>query len=127
MTEDLGARGARLMRSLVAKQPTLAEESNPMHEVALSAARAADRLERLEKQAEAVDAFVETKGGLATHPLLVEVRQQATLLARLIAALRLPDEKTGKRPQGRPLRGVHAPSVAPVSALERARRRAEGA
>jgi hypothetical protein len=129
MTEKLGARGARLLASLTAKDATLAEEGNPMREVALSAARAADRLERLERAAEQVEPYITTKTGLATHPVLVEVRQQATVMARLIAALRLPDPRTGKRPQGRPLRGVHAPGAetGSVSSLERARRRAEGA
>lgn len=42
-------------------------------------------------------------------------------LARLIAALRLPDE-AGKRPQRRGIRGVQQPSkVGSVSSLERAR------
>ena len=54
-----------------------------------------------------------------THPVYVEVRQQSATLARLIAALRLPDEATGKRPQKRQLRGVQKPSK--VSSLERAR------
>ncbi len=70
-----------------------------------------------------------------THPVLVEVRQKATLLSRLIAALRLPDERTGKRPQARPVRGVHALAspgasvkdrMRSLSSLERARARAEG-
>lgn len=50
-------------------------------------------------------------------------REQAASasLARLIAALRLPDE-SGKRPQRRGIRGVQQPSkVGSVSSLERAR------
>lgn len=122
----LGTRGARLLASLEAKDPTLVDNNNPLREVALSACLAADRCERLEEVARVVEPFVvNEKGGLVTHPVFVEVRQQATLMARLVAGLRLPDSKTGKRPQGRPLRGVHGPAA--VSSLDRARQRAEGA
>ncbi len=47
-------------------------------------------------------------------------RDSAMAMARLIAALRLPDEKTGKRPQARTLRGAHQPKTG-VSSLDRAR------
>lgn len=124
MTE-MGARGERLMASLVAQDPTLANVANPRREVAITACLTADRVDRLEQLAAEVDPWVTTdKGALVTHPALVEVRQQANLLARLVASLRLPDPNTGKRPQSRPLRGVHAPAA--VSSLERARQRAEG-
>lgn len=122
----LDDRGRRLLAALEAQDPTLREEMNPAREVALSACLTADRVERLEKLAVDVEPYIVTdKGAYVTHPVLVEVRQQANLLARLVASLRLPDPKTGKRPQTRPLRGVHAP--AKVTALERARLRAEGA
>lgn len=122
---DLGERGARLWASLIARDPELDEPKNPMREVALSACLTADRVARLEEMAETVAPYVETeRGALITHPVLVEVRQQATLLSRLIIALRLPDPTSKKRPQHRPLRGVQAP--APLSSLERARLRAEG-
>ena len=47
----------------------------------------------------------------------------ANLMKQLLAALRLPDEATGKRPQYRGARGAQAPSVpgGKVSSLERAR------
>ena len=122
---DLGARGKRLLAALEARDDTLIDEGNPLREVALSAALTADRLAALEQAATEVPPYIETKAGMSTHPVLVETRQQATLLARLIAALRVPDPRTGKRPQARPLRGVHASGQ--VSSLERARRRAEGA
>lgn len=122
---DLGERGARLLASLERQDVTLADATNPMREVAISAALTADRVERLEELATATEPWVANeRGALITHPVFVEVRQQATLLARLVSSLRLPDSATGKRPQGRPLRGVHAPGR--VSSLERARRRAEG-
>ncbi len=46
-------------------------------------------------------------------------REAGLAMTRLIAALRLPDEKSGKRPQSRQVRGVQKPST--VSSLERAR------
>ena len=122
MTE-FAERGTRLMASLTAQDPTLVEPDNPMRELALSACATADRVAVLEDLARTVEPFVETKAGMATHPVFVEVRSQATLLSRLIVSLRLPDPRTGKRPQHRSLRGVHQPSQ--VSSLERARRRSE--
>jgi len=121
----LQARGRRLLASLEEQDPTLRMASNPMREVAITACLTADRVARLEALAAEVEPVVPNeKGTLVTHPALVEVRQQSTLLARLVTSLRLPDPRTGKRPQARPPRGVHAP--AKVSSLERARQRAEG-
>lgn len=54
----------------------------------------------------------------------------ANLMKQLLAALRLPDERTGKRPQYRGARGAQKPSVAggaKVSSLDRARARKSGA
>ena len=122
---DLGVRGRRLLASLERQDTTLVNDDNPMREVAVSAGRCADRLERLEDLAAECEPWVTTdKGALITHPVLIEVRQQAALLARLVTTLRLPDMKTGKRPQARPPRGTHSSSA--VSSLERARLRAEG-
>ncbi len=116
---DLQARGRRLWESLLAQDVNLEDETNPMREVALSACRTADRVDHLERMAAEVDPIIEGKAGPMTHPLFAEVRQQAALLARLVSALRLPDEATGKRPQRRQMRGVQKPSA--VSSLERAR------
>jgi len=122
---DLGTRGQRLWDSLLAQDSALEDESNPMREVALSAARTADRVDHLEQMAATIDPVVEGRGGPMIHPLLAEVRQQSALLARLVAALRLPDEATGKRPQKRQVRGVQKPSA--VSSLDRARAAKTGA
>lgn len=116
---DLNARGTRLWASLTASDATLEDECSPMREVALTACRTADRVEHLEQLAMQVEAVIEGRGGPMIHPLLAEVRQQSALLARLVAALRLPDEATGKRPQRRQMRGVQKPSA--VSSLDRAR------
>lgn len=109
--DGLNARGARLWASLTAQDASLLDEHNPARETALSACRAADRLDTLEQLAVVTDVVFEGRTGPMTHPVHVEVRQAAALLARLIAALRLPDEATGKRPQKRQLRGVQKPST----------------
>lgn len=121
---DLSSRGQRLWASLLSQDASLEDESNPMREVALSACRTADRVDYLEAQAATTDPVVEGRGGPMIHPLFAEVRQQAQLLARLVAALRLPDKATGKKPQARQLRGVQQPSA--VSSLERMRRAKTG-
>lgn len=57
------------------------------------------------------------------HKLQSDANATANLMKQLIAALRLPDPNTGKRPQYRGARGVQKPSVSNVSSLERARAR----
>lgn len=117
--DDLGARGRRLWDSLMAQDASLQVEANPAREIALSACRTADRVEHLEQQALTVDSVIEGRSGPMIHPVFAEVRQQEALLARLVAALRLPDEASGKRPQHRQVRGVQQPGK--VSSLDRAR------
>jgi hypothetical protein len=53
----------------------------------------------------------------------------ANLMKQLLAALRLPDDQTGKRPQYRGARGAQKPSVpgGSVSSLDRARAAKTGA
>jgi hypothetical protein len=106
---DLGTRGARLWASLLEQDEALTDQRNPMREVALSACRTADRVDWLEQMTVDTEPVVEGRQGPMIHPLYAEVRQQSQLLARLVAALRLPDEATGKKPQHRQLRGVQQP------------------
>lgn len=108
--DGLNARGSRLWASLLAQDASLGQDDCPHREVALSACRTADRLERLEVEAASADSTIDGRSGPVTNPVFVEVRQQAALLARLIAALRLPDDATGKKPQRRQVRGVQRPS-----------------
>lgn len=122
---ELGTRGSRLWKSLLAQDASLEDEDAPLREVALSACRTADRVEHLERLAAVTDPIVEGRTGPMAHPVFAEVRQQEALLARLVAALRLPDEATGKRPQKRQLRGVQQPSG--VSSIDRARAAKAGA
>lgn len=119
---NLDVRGARLWDSLLSQDDSLADESNPMREVALSACRTADRVELLERLSQSVEPVIEGRSGPSVHPVFMELRQQSALLARLVAALRLPDTASGRRPQKRQLRGVQKPSK--VSSLEAARQRA---
>src|SRR4029453_19195978 len=65
------------------------------------ACRVVDRLDWLAEQV-GDDLLVDGR----PHPALVESRQQAIVLARLLAALRLPDE-AGDQPQRRSIRGVY--------------------
>lgn len=61
---------------------------------------------------------------------LSKANDTANAMKQQIAALRLPDEVTGKRPQRRGPRGAQKPSVAggagKVSSLDRARQRQSG-
>jgi hypothetical protein len=74
------------------------------------AVRVADRVA-------ALDALVDDQGvtlrdpkrGQIAHPALVESRQQRLTLARLLTALRLPDDE-GSQPQRRGTRGVYGVS-----------------
>ena len=113
------------MAQLVARDSTLEDADNPMLAVARSAAMTADRVAHLQSLATQVEAIVDGQRGPTMHPIFAEVRQQEAALARLISALRLPDEATGKRPQKRQIRGVQKPSK--VSSLERARAAKTGA
>ncbi len=117
----LAERGRRLWAALLTHDPEMAA---PMREVAVEACRVADRLDRLEAICSTVEPMIDTGKGEITHPAFTEARQQAALLARLVATLRLPDSRTGRRPQHRGPRGVHLPAA--VTSLERARIRSSG-
>jgi hypothetical protein len=102
----------------------------------LEACRAKDRLDKLD---DVLRGDVDTWATLHLDPrsdagnifeiritqALAQANSTATLLKQLIAALRLPDAATGKRPQQRGGgRGAYAPSGktgAKVSSLDRAR------
>jgi hypothetical protein len=114
--DGLSSRGARLWLSLLAQDSLLEDETNPMREVALQACRTADRLEDIDSEIASAEDRLR---------LLAEERQQSQAMARLISALRLPDEATGKKPQRRQLRGVQKPSS--VSSLDRMREQSQGA
>lgn len=119
----LEARGSRLWESFMAQDDSLSVESNPARDVALEACRVADRLERLNDICVAAEPVVTNDKGMPmTHPAFAEARQQANVLKQLVAALRLPDQATGSRPQRRGPRGAQQPTGSgKVSSLDRAR------
>jgi len=79
------------------------------------AVRTVDTLDRLAAVVASAGDVIEGKEGPRVHPALVEARQLRIVLARLIAALRLPDDpaasdgRTPRNPQRRTgSRGVYA-------------------
>lgn len=126
----LGARGRRLWREMHDLTAF-----NPAERVLLEeACRIADRLDRLDRlltgSAQDWVRLVESKGDPERQEVVIdnalsEARQQANVLKQLVAALRLPDEQSGKRPQQRGgARGAYTPSGAKagnVTALEKFR------
>ena len=105
-----GSGGKRLWRAVL-EAYTLEE-----HELALlrEAVRTVDDLDGLARIVRRQGRIVSTKGGPRAHPALVEARQLRIALARLLAALRMPDgeqadEAVPRRPQHRVgARGVYA-------------------
>jgi hypothetical protein len=83
----------------------------------LEACRAKDRLDKLDLilRAEAetwtrlVDRTQRQHFELVVDDALAKANVTANLLKQLLAALRLPDEATGKRPQVRSARGAYKP------------------
>lgn len=119
------SKGTELLASLEERDPTLLDPQNPIRAIALQAASVADNIERLDSQMKKAPVMYTTAAGsLAVNPMWPEHRAQSALLARLVTSLRLPDIKTGKRPQTRPMRGPNA--LKEVSSLEQARLRAGG-
>lgn len=94
------------------------------------ACRAKDRLDRLDRVLSGdVDTWMTLVHDLRTEDYelkidaaLSQANATANLMKQLLAALRLPDAATGKKPQYRGPRGAQRPSVPQgVSSLDRAR------
>lgn len=124
---ELGAGGKALWKAI-----TDDHELDATQEVQLlEACRAKDRLDQLDRILRGdVDLWAEIVGDeehsrcrLQIAPALSKANETANLMKQLLAALRLPDEKTGKRPQFRGPRGAQKPSTpgGKVSSLDRAR------
>lgn len=102
------------------KAITEAHELDPTQEVQLvEACRAKDRLDQLDLllRGDIANWAVIVEGKSPEYELkidaaLTQANATANLLKQLLAALRLPDEQTGKRPQYRGPRGAQKPSVA---------------
>lgn len=96
----------------------------------LEACRAKDRLDKLDQLLRGdVDCWAQLRptdeGPLVVvvNAALVQANATANLMKQLLAALRLPDAVSGKRPQYRGPRGAQVPSApgGKVSSLDRAR------
>lgn len=84
------------------------------HEYALliEACRTVNLLDELERAVQRDGALIDDgKGGTKIHPAAVEQRQQRIAMARMLAALRLPDEGDEARTQRRGIRGVYLGAV----------------
>jgi hypothetical protein len=94
----LQTAGRRLWRAVTADY----EMDEHERAVLVQACRTADLCDRLAQEAEDAPLTVTNfKGDAVANPLIVEHRQQSATLSRLIAALRLPDDEIGGRPQRR--------------------------
>lgn len=125
---DLGTGGRWLWESI-----TAAHELDAAQRVQLvEACRAKDRLDKLDLilrgDVDTWTALVEDSTGSIVNVqvtgALVQANATANAMKQLLAAMRLPDADTGKRPQQRSARGAYGVQVptGSVSSLERARR-----
>ena len=127
----LGAGGRSLWKSIDSDHDLNAVQLVQLEE----ACRAKDRLDRLDGILRGdVDswAYISTPDGgdaeLKIDSALTQANTTANLMKQLLAALRLPDEATGKKPQFRGPRGAQKPTVpGGVSSLDRARAAKSGA
>jgi len=108
--KGLEAAGRRLHREITGRFELDAAEMALL----VQACRTADSLEALQV---ALDASSVVDGVGRPSPLLAELRQQRLVLARLVAALRIPDED-GIRAQRRQIRGVYRGRVNPAGPAE---------
>jgi hypothetical protein len=120
----LGSGGKRLWKDI-----TDLHELDPMQTVQLTeACRAKDRLDLLDQILRGdVDtwAFIRVndnsdEASLIIDDALAKANSTANLLKQLLAAMRLPDSQSGKRPQVRASRGAYS-KPGKVSSLDRAR------
>lgn len=126
--KSLGAGGKKLWKSIEDDYDLDASQLVQLEE----ACRAKDRLDKLDLILRAnVDTWATLTVDMNSDGQVYELRitqalpqanATANLLKQLLAALRLPDAATGKKPQFRGARGGYKPTVATkVSSLDRAR------
>jgi hypothetical protein len=79
------------------------------HELLLlrEACRTVDELDELRAVSQAEGAVVTGPHGVKTHPAITSAQTARVTLARLLAALRIPDDDQDTRPQRRGTRGVY--------------------
>ena len=125
---ELSAGGRALWRDITADH-----ELDPSQRVQLlEACRAKDRLDQLDQLlrgdielwARLTHKTLTQDYELKIDAALTQANATANLMKQLLAALRLPDGVTGKKPQQRGgARGAYKPTPAGVSSIERARER----
>lgn len=93
----LAAAGRKLWTAIVDDYELDEHESALL----LEAARTVDQLNLLQDSVATDGVVIESPQGAKAHPALVEARQQRIALARILSALRLPDDDSGKKPQQR--------------------------
>lgn len=100
LPEPFGSSGAALWREIADEFVLTVPEQLLLKQ----ACRVADRLDQLHQAAIGQPMVLDGKQQPVTNPLLVEARQQAVLLSRLVASLRVPeatDDGQERRPQRR--------------------------
>jgi hypothetical protein len=133
--EGLGAGGSALWTAITTENHLDAAQQAQLVE----ACRAKDRLDKLDSVLRGdADVWLKLTHSLRTEDYelkvdaaLSQANATANLMKQLLAALRLPDAATGKRPQYRGARGAQAPSVpggkvGTVTALDKLRQAAGG-
>lgn len=108
--KGLGTAGRRLWRAVVDDFDLTEQELALLRQ----AARTADACDRLQAVVDDEGPMVPAKDdGTRAHPALVELRQQRITLARLLVAMRIPDDdEPAGRTQRRGIRGVYRGGVA---------------
>lgn len=125
---ELGPGGRILWDSITAEHELDAAQEVQL----LEACRSKDRLDRLDAVLRGdADVWMRLTHNLRTEDYelridaaLTQANATANQMKQLLAALRLPDEATGKRPQRRGPRGAQKPTIpggAKVSSIDRAR------
>lgn len=124
----LGAGGKALWKAILEDHPNLDAGQRVQLE---EACRSKDRLDKLDQLlrgdlecwAEIVQPGESSVQIVKIDGALTHANTTANLMKQLLAALRLPDEVSGKRVPARAARGVYKPSggSGKVSSLERAR------
>lgn len=99
---DLAKSGRALWRAVVAEFDLDEHERALLHE----AARTRDLCDGLQAQLDTDGLMSESSQGARVHPAAVELRQQRIVLARLLAALKVPSGEDETAPNRAP-RGVH--------------------
>jgi hypothetical protein len=113
---DLGAGGKRLWKSITDDHELDAAQMAQLEE----ACREKDRCDALARM---IDAEDDSKVWLT---LVAKANETANQMKQLLAALRLPDAQTGKKPQRRGPRGAYQTGAgAKVSSIDRARQRSQ--